>query len=330
MSKTNRVSPYERQLNLIVALLNARSYLTAEQIRTSVAGYEGEGEAFRQMFERDKRDLQSLGIPLRVGRDDTNPRVDGYRIFSDDYTYAPIDFTSDEIRTLSIAVQLFTEEGYGDAQRGFDKLQPAHSHYPEFSFVDSRAQLSEKMLSNLSVLSDAAAKGIVVEFPYHTAKDFSVKQRRVEPWGIVADQGNWYCLAYDQEREDTRVFRVSRIAGEVTATGDTAHVDRPNVTIRELLEEKLASIRNYSSAVVMVQKGSAQAIVNAADRVFSEDDVLRCEFDRTSSPWLLAAVLAEGDKAWVTEPAHIREQIIHILENIATRNPADSFIPGED
>ena len=64
---TPNVSPLERQLNLVIALLNTPGYLTADEIRQTVAGYSADnGEAGRQMFERDKQALKDLGIPLSL------------------------------------------------------------------------------------------------------------------------------------------------------------------------------------------------------------------------------------------------------------------------
>jgi len=318
VDKKRKVSPYERQLNLIVALLNTPAYLTAEEIRETVAGYGNSGEAFRQMFERDKRDIQSLGVPLQVGRDDNNPHVDGYRIVAEDYSYPPIDFSSDEMRTLAIAVQLFTEEGYGSAKSALDKLHTKHLTHPEFNFVNTRKPLSEEMIGNLTVLSDAAVQRKVVKFPYHTALQFSLEERLLEPWGIVADQGKWYCLGYDLNRDDLRVFRVSRIRGPVTDTGDVAQHTVPQQPIRDLLHEKLAHVRQYTSAVVDVQKDTAQLLVDAADRTESRKEVTRCYFDAVSTPWLLSAVLAEGKDAWVISPESLRNDIISTLEQVAS------------
>lgn len=64
------ISKVERLVNLVIALLSTRGYITAEKIRSSVAGYSdsGSAEAFSRMFERDKNELRDLGIPLEVGR----------------------------------------------------------------------------------------------------------------------------------------------------------------------------------------------------------------------------------------------------------------------
>ena len=64
------ISKVERLVNLVIALLSTRGYITAEKIRSSVAGYSDSpsAEAFSRMFERDKNELRDLGIPLEVGR----------------------------------------------------------------------------------------------------------------------------------------------------------------------------------------------------------------------------------------------------------------------
>ncbi len=60
----------ERLVNLTIALLATRRYLTKSEIFRTVAGYEGEAEARDRMFERDKEDLRSLGIELELGSHD--------------------------------------------------------------------------------------------------------------------------------------------------------------------------------------------------------------------------------------------------------------------
>ena len=69
-------------MNLVIALLSTRSYLSAEQIRANVTGYQDPptDEAFSRMFERDKNELRDLGIPLETGRASMMDVNDGYRI----------------------------------------------------------------------------------------------------------------------------------------------------------------------------------------------------------------------------------------------------------
>src|SRR5436305_7049005 len=96
-------------MNLVIALLSTRSYITAEKIRSSVAGYaeSASDEAFSRMFERDKNELRDLGIPLEIGPVSRYSGAEGYRINRDAYELPDIDLTSEEAAAVAVAVQLW-------------------------------------------------------------------------------------------------------------------------------------------------------------------------------------------------------------------------------
>ncbi|MEY4469305.1 MAG: hypothetical protein RLZZ87_629, partial [Actinomycetota bacterium] len=71
----------ERLVNLTIALLATKRYLTKAEIFRTVAGYTGDAEAKDRMFERDKEDLRSLGIVIELGTFDPLFEDEaGYRI----------------------------------------------------------------------------------------------------------------------------------------------------------------------------------------------------------------------------------------------------------
>ena len=90
-------------MNLVIALLSTRQFLSAERIRASVAGYEDSAtdEAFSRMFERDKNELRDLGIPLEVGPVGRFSTLEGYRINRDAYELPDIDLSSGMPRSRS-------------------------------------------------------------------------------------------------------------------------------------------------------------------------------------------------------------------------------------
>ncbi|HWG94267.1 MAG TPA: WYL domain-containing protein, partial [Mycobacteriales bacterium] len=92
----------ERLLNLVICLLATRRYLTVQQIRAAVPGYEsGSEEAFRRMFERDKEELRELGIPLETGsHSSAHDDEVGYRIARRDYELPEISLEPDEAAAL--------------------------------------------------------------------------------------------------------------------------------------------------------------------------------------------------------------------------------------
>ena len=100
----------ERLLNLVICLLATRRYLSAEQIRQTVAGYEELGDdAFKRKFERDKEDLRDLGIPLETGSDSVFDDEPGYRIRRDDYSLPDIAFEPAELAVLGVAARTWQQ-----------------------------------------------------------------------------------------------------------------------------------------------------------------------------------------------------------------------------
>lgn len=326
---TSKVSPLERQLNLVIALLNTPTYLTADEIRHSVAGYSADnGEAGRQMFERDKQALKDMGIPISVESTDDNGHVPGYRIIKEEYQLSPLSFTSAERTVINLAMQLYAEDGYGELHSGFDKLQQDNDGtLPGLLNVASAA--SEQELSQLTMLSEAAAQHATVTFLYHTAQALTPEKREVEPWGVVADNGHWYCVGFDRDRQAVRVFRLSRFCGDVSDTGMSAEEDRPRIPVREILRQQLSSVRRYVSALVEIDADASEELVLAADRVTTtsqNQDLRHLSFDSVSYQWLRDAVLADTPHALVLEPDDLANDVRACLERIVLRHQPEETL----
>ena len=94
----------ERLINLTIALLATKRYLTKKQIFSSVEGYEGTPETKERMFERDKDDLRNLGVVIELGSFDPLFEDEaGYRIAPDGYALDLGAITGIEIALLSLA-----------------------------------------------------------------------------------------------------------------------------------------------------------------------------------------------------------------------------------
>src|SRR5690349_468257 len=113
-------SKVERLMNLVIALLSTRTFLPAEKIRASVAGYADSpsNEAFSRMFERDKNELRDLGIPLETGRVSKFDPTEGYRINRDAYALPPVQLTGDEATAVAVATQLWQSPELVTATQG--------------------------------------------------------------------------------------------------------------------------------------------------------------------------------------------------------------------
>lgn len=214
----------ERLINLIIALLETRLPMTAEEIRTRIAGYDQPNfEAFRRAFERDKEALRSMGVPLVVKK--VNPldeHSDGYLIPKDRYYLPQLDLEPDELAALRIATEAVLGSG-DEAESGWLKLS-----------VDAGAgpQESPRVMWGADVDADHPILGPLYEaqlarrpvrFTYRAASgDESV--RTVEPYGLINRRGRWYLVGRDVGRAAERSFRLSRVRGAIEVLEGTYEV----------------------------------------------------------------------------------------------------------
>src|SRR3954453_8928478 len=122
----------ERLVNLVIALLGTRQYVTAAKIRATVPGYEADDgteradEAFKRMFERDKAELREMGVPLETGRTSVFDTEDGYRIARADYELHEITLTGEEAAAVGLALRLWgSAQLAGAAHSALVKLKAA-------------------------------------------------------------------------------------------------------------------------------------------------------------------------------------------------------------
>ena len=218
----------ERLVNLVLCLLSTRQHLTAERIRGIVPGYAEapSDEAFFRTFERDKAELRELGVPLEIGRNSVFDGVDGYRIARRDSELGDIDLEPDEAAAVALAVRLWDSPELAGAARGaLLKLRAAGVDVDPSAaaVVEPRVRTDDPAVWPLWT---AVTEGRAVTFDYRRGDSADVLRREVEPWGVVSWRGRWYLIGHDRDRRARRVFRLSRIRGEVSS-GPAGEVQRP-------------------------------------------------------------------------------------------------------
>ncbi|MFC4003389.1 helix-turn-helix transcriptional regulator [Prauserella oleivorans] len=218
----------ERLVNLVLALLSTRQYLTAERIRGIVPGYADAAtdEAFSRMFERDKTELRELGIPLETGRNSVFDPVEGYRIARRDYELGDIDLAPDEATAVALAARLWdSPELTGQAHRALVKLRAAGVEVDEHApaVVEPRVHTEPAFAPLLA----AVQQGQVVRFDYRRSDSPERRERTLEPWGVVSWRARWYVVGHDRDRDAPRCFRLSRITGDVRTVSGPGVVRRP-------------------------------------------------------------------------------------------------------
>jgi proteasome accessory factor B len=319
------ISKVERLVNLVIALLSTRGFITAEKIRSTVAGYSDSptGEAFSRMFERDKNELRDLGIPLEVSRVSSWDPTEGYRINRDAYSLPPVELTPDEAAAVAVATQLWESPELITATQGaLLKLRAAGVDVDPGSPVAIASAAGVPGLRGsddvLGTLLSAIDSGQAVQFAHRSSRAEPFSTRTVEPWGVVTEKGRWYLVGHDRDRDDTRIFRLSRISTGVTPIGPVGSVTVPDgVNLRGIVKQKVAEVAEAPAsgrARVWVADGRATALRRAGRSVALRrlggrgGEVI--ELDIGSVEQLARDVAGYGADAVVLQPQSLREDVL--------------------
>ena len=92
--------------------------------------------------------------------------------------------------------------------------------------------------------------------------------RHLQPWGVVRFSGRWYAVGWDTDRDDERIFRLSRVVG-AAPTGRWARAATtipPDTDIREIAE-RLAPPPPTETARVLVRPGAGAVLRRQAAAV---------------------------------------------------------------
>ncbi len=316
------ISKVERLMNLVIALLSTHGHLTAERIRASVYGY-GESpsdEAFSRMFERDKNELRDLGIPLETGRVSALDPTEGYRINRDAYALPDIDLTPDEAAAVAVATRLWeSPELITAAQGAVLKLRAAGVDVDVDATIPVHAQAGLPGLRGsedvLGVLLTAIDAGQVVTFGHRPSRNEPYVTRTLEPWGVVTENGRWYLVGHDRDRNDTRTFRLSRIGAEVRPVGPAGAVTRPDgLDLRRIVAEVVGEAPTGVSARVWIADGRATALRRAGTSMGAQTLGGRAgevfELDLGSRDRLAREVAGYGADAIALEPESLRDNVL--------------------
>jgi proteasome accessory factor B len=205
----------ERLINLIAALLTTSRPLTAEEIRSRIAGYDQPTiEAFRRTFERDKEALRAMGIPLEVRPSDPFlDQADAYLIPKAAYYLPQLDLEPDELAALKLASEMLlggTEEA-GAAVLKLSLDDPGSPvPGPRIAWGADFAEEGPR----LAPLYEAMLARRPVTFSYRPSGG-SASVRTVEAYRLLHRHGHWYVVGRDVDKDSLRAFRLSRIASTI-------------------------------------------------------------------------------------------------------------------
>jgi proteasome accessory factor BC len=222
-----------RQLSLISYLMAERRPVTALEIRRDVEGYSGMNEdAFARRFYADRSELESLRIQLTVERPaDGAAEQENYSLRPENFHLPAIAFTDKELAALQTALSLLDGEfAYAEPLRlALQQItwgRPSPLRAPEQRSVALGITASaggHELSARLAKVETAIFRNKTIVFDYYTMERDEVSTRRVDPYHLLFQGGQFYLLGHAHERKGIRVFRLTRIRGKVSYATKAEH-----------------------------------------------------------------------------------------------------------
>ncbi|QZY27670.1 helix-turn-helix transcriptional regulator [Nocardioides coralli] len=311
----------ERLLNLLIMLLIQRRYIAKDRVRALLYP-DSSDEAFERMFERDKDDLRSLGVPIEVGQLDAYfDDEPGYRVRSDELQLPDIELSADEAQVIGLASKVWEHARLAEATTGAVRKLTAAGVPIDVGALDLVAPRLNADEPAFDVFWEAVRERRVVEFAYRRPGG-EPALRRLQPWGVVRYSGRWYVVGHDLDRDDERVFRLSRVEGEAQAVGEAAAYDVPaGVDIREVAR-RLVPAPPATVVTLLLRAGTGHSLRRAGE--LRETGVVgpdgADEWDRVvldrGGPDVVSAVLAHGADAVLESPPELRSEVVARLRSL--------------
>src|ERR687892_772125 len=221
-----------RQLSLISFLMANGRPVSALEIKREVEGYSSMNEdAFARRFYADRAELESLGISLQVDKPAEGFfEAELYALPPENYYLPAIEFTDGELAALRTALALLDGEfAYAEPLRlALQQVswgRPSPLNEGDGAPIDVRLAdpAGRDVSQRLAKIETAISRRKTIEFSYYSLQRDETSDRKVDPYHLVFRDGQFYLIAHSHERDEVRVFRLSRIRGKVSYATKAEH-----------------------------------------------------------------------------------------------------------
>ena len=311
-----------RMLNLVALLSNTSVPLSIDEIAIAMSTLDprfryGDEEGRRTKFNRDKKELLKMGVPIKMStRGGRQAGVGEYIIDKERYELINFGLTEEELDALQQAaavVQLETSWGRSAVQWLGGAVDA-----PDMS---EAARVAAGGIPALTLLWEAVSQKCVATFTYHS------RMRTFHPYGLLQRGGFWYVVGVEQAAGDVplqnRTFRADRIEGAV-ALSEPGQFELPagfDVHSSIPVDPKTFGDGAGVMATVLVDKFLANNVISElgpeAVLVARDDGSVEVSVPCGNYPAFRSWLFAMVDRAEVLAPADVRGRIVTDLRALA-------------
>jgi predicted DNA-binding transcriptional regulator YafY len=273
----------------------------------------------RRTIRRDVGRLRDLGYPVEA----TMGAAGGYRLVAG--TAMPPLLLDDE-EAVAVTVGLTTAarhpvQGIDEASvRALAKLEqvlPSRLRYRVRSLNAATVPLPAGNgplvdPGQLTALATAIASREQVRFGYQSG-DGTASTRLVDPYRLVCAGRRWYLLAYDNHRQDWRIFRIDRIEDLRPTGARTPPREPPAADAAAYVADRLYSLAPVYRAVATVHASAAEVARrlgdSSGDLIPAGEQACRLHSHADTLEWLAFRLLLLGCEFEVHQPPELADYL---------------------
>ncbi|OBZ10678.1 DNA-binding protein [Bacillus sp. FJAT-27264] len=276
---------------------------------------------------RDLQELSELGVPLYS---EVGPHG-GYQVLKESIL-PPIAFTEEEAVALFFASHAlrhytslpFKEESAAALQKFYhhmssevrDRIDQVKNRF------DIVTPVRQTESPYLSILLEGAIGQRVMTIEYEAKGERS--QRQIQPIGVYAHNGLWYCPAYCFLREGIRVFRCDRM---YSADFDTSGLTPMDLREVHLINRKEV-LRNETETITFLVELGKEGVQRCEAELWlvpmlhireNGTGWLEGEVPKRDLAFLADFMISLGDDATVQQPAELVDQMVVKLSRMMSK-----------
>lgn len=263
-------------------------------------------EVSTRTIYRDVEDLSSGGIPIYM-----NKGKNGGIYLLPEYVLNKTVLTETEKINILSALQSLNSLDESSMELTLSKLSSFfgenNTGFFEIDYKDWGSLIKEQF--DMSKQAILLRKLLEFEYISSTSK---TSQRTVEPYKLWFKERNWYLKGFCSDKEDLRVFRLSRMKNVKIKE---EHFIPRNIDFDLHLDEKITY--PTTKITMRVESNLSYRILDEfsdSDVFENEDGSFTVKMDFIEDEWLYGYILSFGKYATVIEPKRIKNIIKGILE----------------
>ena len=280
----------------IVYILLQKKQVTAKELAERF-------EVSTRTIYRDLDTLTMANIPIY-----TNKGSGGGIFLMENYTLSNALLSDEEQQQVLSALQSYTLTKQKELTPLLTKLtaqfQKQQTQWIDVDMRDWGGTVDEDIFL---ILKDAILKAVNVTFTYYNSYG-QISQRNIEPFRLLFKSQNWYLIAYCLDKQDQRMFKLSRIKNIAqTNIANTHSID----------EQKIKEGMQYTKEEMV--KIKAYIAPSYAFRIYDEylpecydkqsDGSLLLHMRFPPGDWVYDYLMGFGESLQVLEPKAIRDEL---------------------